>query len=442
MSKKHTKFYEHLGVSPDASPEDIKRAYRKMAMKWHPDKNPDNKKEAEDKFKEISQSYEVLSDPEKRKTYDKYGEEGLKEEGGGGRGFTDPFSMFGDIFGFTSGGRGGPKRAKDMRVELGVTLTEFYEGKTKTVTITRDVICIECLGKGSKKESASSECDRCRGRGIEIITRQLGPGMIQQMQTPCRKCNGKGEMIAEKDKCKVCKGNKVIKRENPLEVHIEKGMVQGQKVTFREAADQAPDCEPGDVVVILLEKPDPTRDPESKEEKPKQRKSKDIQKPAFSRQKNGIDLYWETSITLAEALLGYEILFRHLDDRLVLVKSPAERVTSPGEVVFVEGEGMPVHKNPLAKGDLYIKLNVVMPTLKELGDESVQKQLATLLPKPSPLPTLKKGDEPDRHVAQPFDETAAKARAQRQRARDEMHHHGHGEDDDEEPGIQTGCRQQ
>jgi DnaJ-class molecular chaperone len=425
-----------LGVSVTATPEEIKKGYRKLAMVWHPDKNPDKKQEAEEKFKEISQAYEVLSNPEKRKTYDEYGEEGIKEGAGGG--FRDAHSMFADLFGFGSffggGGReGGPKKTQDVQYQLGVTLAEFYQGKLKKLKIDRDVICIECVGRGSKKEGAVTKCDRCGGKGVEIITHRLGPGMIQQMQSACRPCNGKGEIINEKDKCKVCKGDKVVKKQQVLEVRVEQGMKEGQKVTFREAADQAPGCEPGDVIVILVEKPDPSRDPENKEGKRKKsrvglKSRADLLKPSFNRLKNGSDLLIEYDLTLSEALLGYEIAFRHLDDRLVLVKSPPEKTTSPGDLVVIEGEGMPIYKSPLSKGDLYIKMNIVMPTSKELGGEAVRKQLAAILPQPQALPdAMKKKDDVNTYVAEPFDEEAAKLRAQRNKARA-----GHMEDEEEE----------
>jgi len=164
----------------------------------------------------------VLSDATKRSNYDKYGEDGVKEGGGG---FRDAHSMFADLFGFGSpfgggGGRGGPKRTQDVQYQLGVTLAEFYSGKVKKLKLDRDVICIECGGKGSQKEGAVGECSNCQGRGIEVITRRLGPGMVQQMQKPCDKCKGKGEVINEKDKCKVCKGEKVQKNSKLLKFKL------------------------------------------------------------------------------------------------------------------------------------------------------------------------------------------------------------------------------
>jgi len=356
MSKKNnTKYYELLGVPTTATADEIKKAYRKLAMQCHPDKVSDEskKKEAEDKFKSLSEAYEVLSDKEKRSTYDKYGEDGLKE-GGGFSGFRDAHSMFADLFGFGSpfGGRdrGGPKRTQDVQYQLGVTLAEFYTGKVKKLKLDRDVICIECGGKGSQKEGAVVECPNCQGRGVEVITRRLGPGMVQQMQKPCDKCRGRGEIINEKDKCKSCKGEKVKKQQQTLEVHVVKGMKPGSKVTFREAADQAPGADPGDVIVLLMEKPDPTRDPEKdgKHKKPRVSKTQDIPRPSFQRLRNSSDLLLEHDISLSEALLGFEIAFKHLDDRVIFVKSPEGKVINPNELVVVENEGMPLEKKSIS----------------------------------------------------------------------------------------------
>lgn len=447
MSKKHTKYYDLLGVVPTATADEIKKSYRKLAMQWHPDKVSDEskKKEAEEKFKNISEAYEVLSDATKRSTYDKYGEEGLKEGGGGG--FRDAHSMFADLFGFGGfggGGRGGPKRTQDVQYQLGVTLAEFYTGKTKKLKLDRDVICIECGGKGSQKDGAVVECTNCNGRGIEVITRRLGPGMVQQMQKPCDKCRGKGEVINEKDKCKFCRGDKVVKKQQTLDVEITRGMKQGSKVVFREAADQAPGADPGDVVVLLIEKPDPSRDPEAKEGKhkrPRTSKTSVIPRPSFARLRNSSDLVLEYDISLTEALLGFEIAFKHLDDRVIVVKSPEGKVIEPNELVLVEHEGMPMEKNPSLMGDLYIKLNVIMPTPKELADESVRKQLATLLPKPAPLPESiqKKESDVSHYTASPFD---AETQNQRSRARNARNHDSAMDEDDDESGVHTAqCRQ-
>lgn len=437
---KETAFYDELGVSPDATEPQIKKAYRKLAMKHHPDKNPENVEEAEKKFKKISEAYEVLMDSEKRQLYDKYGEEGLKEGGGGG-GFRDAHSMFAEMFGFGGGmfgdgGRRGPKRTDDIKFKLGVTMSEFYRGHTKKLKVKRDVICAECVGKGSLKDGAVQTCDECDGRGVKLVIRQIGPGMIQQMQAQCHKCNGQKELINPRDRCKVCNGNKVVKRAQMLEVNIEKGMKEGQKVTFREAADQAPGHQTGDINVILVEREDVERS-----NKRDGKSSKTTIKPVFKRLQNSVDLLIEYELTLTEALLGYNFAITHLDGRIITIKNPEDVTTNHEDVVRVEGEGMPIYKRPMSKGDLYIKFSVKLPTRSALGDQNRIQQLRQLLPKvpklaPDARELLKQG-ELEEFTAEPFDEAAAKAK----RARDHERRRGaqYDEDDDEEQeGV--GCR--
>eukprot|EP00457_Paulinella_chromatophora_P006263 gb/GEZN01006281.1/.p1 GENE.gb/GEZN01006281.1/~~gb/GEZN01006281.1/.p1 ORF type:complete len:445 (+),score=88.03 gb/GEZN01006281.1/:25-1359(+) len=442
---KETKLYDTLGVAPEADEATIKKAYRKLAMKWHPDKNPESQEEAEHKFKEISEAYEVLMDAEKRQSYDKYGEEGLKE--GGGAGFRDAHSMFADLFGFGGGmfgggrGRGGPRKTEDIRFKLGVTMSEFYTGHTKKLKVKRDVICSECMGKGSLKDGAVVVCDECDGRGIRLVIRQIGPGMIQQMQARCNKCEGNKELIAEKDKCKLCKGSKVVKRTQMLEVHIEKGMKEGQKVTFREAADQAPGQETGDIHVILTERADEDR-PEKKSGQPLS--TEETFKPVFKRLQNGIDLLFEYELSLTEALLGYNFAIRHLDNRIVKIRAPEGRITSPDDVVTVPGEGMPVFKRPMTKGDLYIKFTIKMPSLAELGDDAKLKKLRKFLPKAPGLAkdavAAQEKHELEAYDTQVFDEEAAKAKRNRDRSR--AQHTAHDEDEEEEGGEGPSCRAQ
>jgi DnaJ-class molecular chaperone len=199
-----------LEVAPDADQATIKKAYRKMAMKHHPDKNPDNKAEAEEKFKAVSEAYQVLSDEEKRSVYDEHGEEGVKE-GGGAQSAHDLFgSLFGGMFG-GGGRREESRRTEDIQFKLGVTLSEFYNGATKKLKVTRKVICETCDGKGSKDPTkpAVSKCATCKGQGIRLIVRQVGPGMIQQMQARCSDCTD-GNRIDLSKACTDCKGARTI----------------------------------------------------------------------------------------------------------------------------------------------------------------------------------------------------------------------------------------
>ncbi|KAI4899882.1 hypothetical protein NFI96_012076, partial [Prochilodus magdalenae] len=340
-----TKLYDILGVSPSASENELKKAYRKLAKEYHPDKNPN----AGDKFKEISFAYEVLSNPEKKELYDRYGEQGLREGGGGGPGMDDIFSHIfgGGLFGFMGGqGRsrnGGRRRGEDMVHPLKVSLEDLYNGKTTKLQLSKNVLCSTCNGQGGKS-GAVQKCTTCRGRGMRIMIRQLAPGMVQQMQSVCTDCNGEGEVISEKDRCKKCEGKKVIKEVKILEVHVDKGMRHGQKITFGGEADQAPGVEPGDIVLVLQEKEHET----------------------FKR--DGHDLHMTHKIGLVEALCGFQFSLKHLDGRQIVVKYPAGKVIEPGSVRVVRGEGMPQYRNPFEKGDLFIKfdeLEDLLPTRSE-----------------------------------------------------------------------------
>lgn len=205
------KFYELLGVQKNATTDEIKKAFRKLALKMHPDRGGDT-----EKFQELNRAYEVLSDPEKRELYDNYGEEGLKEGGGGGPDLSD---LLGGMFGM-GGGRGkqsGPKKGKSVLHPVKATLADLYNGKTSKVVVNRDRICSKCNGVGGKAGSVQT-CSGCKGRGMRTYMQQLGPGMYSQSTRPCDDCQGQGETVSEKDKCKTCEGKKVVKEKKILEV--------------------------------------------------------------------------------------------------------------------------------------------------------------------------------------------------------------------------------
>ncbi|CAM9231972.1 unnamed protein product [Heterosigma akashiwo] len=326
----NTEFYETLGVEKDADENTIKKAFRKLALKNHPDKGGDP-----EKFKKITRAYEVLSDEEKRKTYDQYGEEGLSEDGGGGPGRSadDIFSMF---FGGGRRGPSGPRKGEDLVHPLKVSLEDLYNGKTAKLAINRDKLCEGCDGRGGKV-GAEKTCDTCSGRGVRIQLRQLAPGMVQQLQSTCSACDGEGKTMREKDKCKDCRGSKTVKERKILEVHIEKGMRNNQKITFSGEADEAPGMVPGDVVFVVQEK----------------------EHAMFKRK--GSDLLMSKKITLVEALCGYEFTVTHLDGRVLKISSKPGEVVKPDELRMVDGEGMPHHGNPFTKGRLFILFKVQFP---------------------------------------------------------------------------------
>lgn len=366
---KETRLYDLLGVRPDANDAEIKKGYYKMAKEFHPDRNP----EAGDKFKEISFAYEVLSDPEKRQTYDRHGEERLKEGGGPGPGFASAEDLFSSLFGggfFGMGGGGGGGRRRQRRGEdlvhpLEVTLEDLYNGKTTKLSLRKNVICSVCEGKGGKNPDSVKTCDGCKGSGVKVTLRQLGPGMVQQLQSVCTKCRGHGEVIKEKDRCKKCRGNKVVQEKKVLEIFIDKGMRNKQKIVFTGEGDQEPDVVPGDVIILLQEQ-EHTR---------------------FKH--NDVDLLIEKDITLYEALCGFEFLVEHLDGRSLLIKSNPGEIIKPGDIKEIPNEGMPLWKQPFEKGRLIIKFDVKFP---DSVTPEAAKMLKKVLPNPEPLPKLKMGE--------------------------------------------------
>ena len=244
------KFYKILGVDKNADHSAIKKAYHKLARTNHPDRGGDKAK-----FQEIQGAYEVLSDREKRELYDKYGEDGIKEGGGGAHGMDDLLSqMFG---GGGRGGRGGPtgpKKGKPVMHPLKCTLEEIYNGKATKIAVNRERICQPCGGLGGK-EGAVQKCTTCRGRGIVTKMTQLGPGMYSQSQGPCDDCRGKGEVIDDANKCQTCKGKKVTKEKKIIDATIDKGAPNNCQYTFHGEADEYPGQEPGDVVIVVQEQP-------------------------------------------------------------------------------------------------------------------------------------------------------------------------------------------
>ncbi|KNE62738.1 hypothetical protein AMAG_07924 [Allomyces macrogynus ATCC 38327] len=372
-----TKLYDILGASPEATDSQLKKCYHKLALSLHPDKNPSP--EAAEKFKEVTRAYEILSDSQKRQIYDQYGEQGL-EGGMGGMGGMggSPADLFEQIFGFGGGGARqrhdhGPKKGKDMAHVLKVSLEDLYNGKTTKLALNKQVLCAPCNGKGTTKEGAEIVCATCRGQGVRVQIRQIGP-MIQQFQSACSDCDGKGKSIAPKDRCKNCNGKKVTNERKVLEVHIEKGMRDGTKITFRGESDQFPGMLPGDVVIILEEKPH----------------------DKFKR--DGTQLYIEQTVDLLTALAGGQFAIKHLDGRHLLVQVIQGEILTPGIVKIVPGEGFPTQRHH-EFGDLHIKFNIDFPTAADL-DPSKLALLEQALPARPTLPALK-GDVEEVVLATP-----------------------------------------
>lgn len=316
---KDTKFYDTLGVSPDATEAQLKSAYRKGALKHHPDKNAHDPQAAE-KFKEISHAYETLSDAQKRQIYDQYGEEGLEQGGmgggGGGMAAEDLFAQFfgggggggggfGGMFGGMGGGRDpGPKKARTIHHVHKVSLEDIYRGKVSKLALQKSIICPKCEGRGGK-EGAVKTCAGCQGQGMKTMMRQMGP-MIQRFQTVCPDCNGEGETVREKDKCKQCNAKKTVVERKVLHVHVDRGVQTGTKIDFRGEGDQMPGVQPGDVQFEIEQKPH----------------------PRF--QRKGDDLFYHAEVDLLTALAGGAIYIEHLDERWLTVEIIPGEVISPG----------------------------------------------------------------------------------------------------------------
>lgn len=346
---KETGYYDILGVKPTATTDELKKAYRKLALKYHPDKNPNEG----EKFKLISQAYEVLSNEEKRTIYDQGGEQALKEGGTGGGGFTSPMDIFEMFFG-GGGRRNREKRVKDVVHQMSVSLEELYNGAVRKLALQKNIICSKCEGQGGKKPP--EKCPSCRGTGMQVRIQQLGPGMVSQVQSMCGECRGQGERINPKDRCKTCEGRKVVKDRKILEVHVDKGMEDGQKVVFSGEGDQEPGLEPGDIIIVLDEK----------------------EHAIFKRVNT--DLTMQMHISLVEALCGFQKPIKTLDDRTIVISAIPGEVIKNSEVKCVLGEGMPQYKNPFEKGRLLIQFVVDFP--QHIPADRIAKLEKILPPRP------------------------------------------------------------
>lgn len=335
------------GVNKDSNSSQIKKAYRKLALAHHPDRGGD-----EETFKEITTAFEILSDEEKRQIYDEYGEEGLRDGGGP----SEAHDIFSAMFG-GGGGPRGPKKGDDVKHVLKVSLEDLYKGKTSKLAIIRNRVCKACRGNGASKPEGVTICAICQGRGVQITLNQIGPGMVQQVQSPCRQCRGLGETILEQYRCTTCKGDKVTKEKKVLEVYVDKGMKHGQKITFTGEANANPGLVAGDVVVVLKQEPH----------------------GLFERKEN--HLIMKKEISLTDALCGFDFHIKQLDGRFLHVKVPTGACITPGAFKSIPGEGMPTWKNPMDRGYLFIKFSVNFPTeLNEQQAALIEKILGPRTP--------------------------------------------------------------
>ncbi|MGX4613983.1 molecular chaperone DnaJ [Clostridioides difficile] len=342
-------YYEVLGISKGAEAQEIKKAYRKLAMKYHPDRNPGDK-EAEEKFKEINEAYEVLSDDTKRKTYDQFGHDGLNGQGDfGGQGFGGFEDMFGDIFGDMFGGsfgggrarRRGPQRGADIRQSVTISFEEAAFGKKMSIKVNRSEECEECNGTGAKPGTSKKTCSTCNGTG-QVRTVQRTPFGNIASSRPCSACNGTGEVI--ESPCSKCHGTGNTRKVKNIEVDIPAGIDDGQMIKLSGQGEVGEKGAPrGDLYIVVNVKAH----------------------PLFTR--DGNDIYFEMPITFVQATLGDEIEVPTLDGK---VKYSVPEGTQTGTVFRLKEKGIPRIRGN-SRGDQYVKVVVEIP--KKLNDK--QKEL-------------------------------------------------------------------
>jgi molecular chaperone DnaJ len=341
-------FYEILGVSRDADDETLKKAYRRLAMQYHPDRNVGNH-EAEVKFKEAAEAYEVLRDPQKRQRYDRYGHAGL--EGAPGPHFTNADSvmdLFGDLFGDVFGGgrrRRGPQPGRDLQVALELDLTEAYRGTRKDLKIPREETCADCGGSGARRGTQPSVCRRCQGQGVVL----QGQGFFRIQQT-CNACGGRGAVIP--DPCPTCRGGGVVAVQRSLSVPVPAGVEDGMSIRLSgEGEAGSPGAPPGDLYCVIRVRPH----------------------PLFLRQ--GQDLHCEVPITVSQAALGGAVEVPTLEGKFLAQQLP--RGTQSGDELRVRGKGMP-HVRGGRPGDLVVHLRVLIPRNLTKRQEELLRELGEL----------------------------------------------------------------
>ncbi len=349
-------YYEVLGVARDADEQTIKKAYRQKAIQYHPDKNPGDK-EAEEKFKEAAEAYEVLSHPEKRQRYDRFGHAGMSGAAGGGgfQGFDmgDIFSHFGDLFeefgiggmggfgGSRSGGRRAVQKGSNLRVKVKLTLEEIAKGVEKNIKVQKYVQCPKCGSTGAKSPDAVKTCPTCHGSGYTVRVQQSIFGAMQ-MQSECPHCHGSGKVIS--DKCPHCAGNGVVKGEEIINIRIPAGVSDGMQLSMSGKGNAAPNSGvPGDLYVLVEE----------------------VKHPLFER--DGVNLYLDYYISFPQAVLGATVDIPTIDQKARIKIAPG---TQPGTMLRLNGKGLPGLRS-YEKGDLIVNVNVWIP--KNLNKE--QKQI-------------------------------------------------------------------
>ena len=367
MAEEKRDYYEVLGVAKTATADEIKKAYKKMAIKYHPDRNPGDKS-AEDKFKEAAEAYGVLSDETKRGQYDRFGHQGVNGAAGGGRSggmdMDDIFSMFGDIF----GGRGGwspfgnmnnggqPQQRKfrgsDLRIKVKLTLKEVLEGTEKTVKIKKQVTCPHCKGSGSS-DGQVEVCSQCHGTGVTMTVQQTAFG-IMQSQTTCQKCGGVGKTI--KNPCTHCNGQGIVSGEETVTLNIPAGVAEGMQLSMAGAGNAGKlNGVAGDLLIIV------------EEEKHE------------SLIREGNDLRYKLLIDIPTAIMGGSVEVPTVTGKVMVKIDPG---TQPGKVLRLRDKGLPnVNSYSKTKGDLLVDINVYIPkNLDKLEEEFLKESDSFKIP--------------------------------------------------------------
>ena len=334
-------YYEVLGVDKNASANDIKKAYRKLAIQYHPDKNPGDKV-AEEKFKEAAEAYSVLSDPDKKSRYDQFGHAGLGGAAGGGfngagMDMNDIFSMFGDIFG--GGGFGGfgggssrpmKNRGNDLRVKVKMNLQEISTGITKKFKLKKYVVCPHCNGSGAEG-NAMETCPDCKGTGRVVRTQQSFFGMMRT-EVACPRCNGEGKII--KNKCPHCNGDGIVMGEEVVEVNIPAGVHDGMQLSMRGHGNAGKrNGIPGDLLIFVEEEQHPTL------------------------VRDGNDLIYSLLLDIPTAVLGGQAEIPTIDGKAKITIEPG---TQPNKVMRLRGKGLPVI-NGYGRGDIIVNISIYIP---------------------------------------------------------------------------------
>jgi molecular chaperone DnaJ len=324
-------FYEVLGVSKTCTESEMKSSFRKAAMQWHPDRNPGND-EAEVKFKELNEAYQILSDGQKRAAYDRYGHAAFEHGSGGSEGFSsmsDIFDdLFGDMMGRRGGGRNGPARGSDLRYNMEITLEEAFHGKTASLTLPTSITCEACTGTGAKAGAKPRVCSTCGGQGR--VRAQQGFFAIERT---CPHCQGRGTMID--DPCQVCSGSGRVTKERNLSVNIPQGVEDGTRIRLSGEGEAGTRGGPaGDLYIFVSTKPH----------------------PFF--QRDGADLFCRVPISMVQAALGGEVTVHTIDGTESKVK--ISEGTQSGKQFKLKSKGMPVLRSRDV-GDLYIQATVETP---------------------------------------------------------------------------------